>query len=86
MARVTRRAFITTAGAVTGAAALTLAGPAVAGAAGELVAAADGPLPEQPVVAYIRNPKTGKLAVMVGDREVAVNDRKLVQRIVSAAR
>jgi hypothetical protein len=85
MAKVTRRAFISTAGAVTGAAALAAAGPGLVGAAERLGSAAGGDLPDEPVVAYVRNPKAGGLAVMVGDREVAVKDRGLVQRIVKAA-
>jgi len=87
MSRMSRRAFMS--GAVTGGAAL---GAAAVGAPG-LVAAATkalpegqhGPLPEGPVVAVVRDPRAGELAVVVGDREVAVKDAKLVRRIVDAA-
>jgi len=43
-------------------------------------------LPDEPVVAYVRNPKAGDLRLMVGHREISVQDPTLVQRIVAAAR
>lgn len=89
MSRMSRRAFISSVGAVTGGAAL---GAAAMGAPGLIGAAtkaspegAHGPLPETPVVAYVRDPKSGEVAVVVGDREVAVRDAQLVRRIVDAA-
>jgi hypothetical protein len=88
MSRMSRRAFLSSAGAVTGAAALgaAMAGPRLAAAtAGAVDAHGDGPLPESPVVAYVRDPKKGEVAVVVGDREVAVKDAALVRRIVDAA-
>jgi 3-hydroxyisobutyrate dehydrogenase-like beta-hydroxyacid dehydrogenase len=87
MAKVTRRGFLSSAGAVTGAVALgaATAGPTLIAAAAD-VAAPTAALPDQPVVAYVRNPKAGELRLMVGHREVAVKDRALVQRIVAAAR
>jgi hypothetical protein len=86
MAKVTRRGFLSSAGAVTGAVALgaATAGPRLISAAAE--AAAPGhELPEEPVVAYVRNPKAGDVRLMVGHREVSVQDPALVQRILSAA-
>lgn len=87
MAKVTRRGFLSSAGAVTGAVALgaATAGPTLIAAATD-VAAPTAALPDEPVVAYVRNPKAGELRLMVGHREVAVKDRALVQRIVAAAR
>ena len=85
MAELTRRAFIGTAGAVTGAAAISVAAPGLAAAAG-LDPEAGAPLPEQTVVAYVKNAASGTVSVMVGEREVAVKDRALVRRIVNAAR
>ncbi len=38
-----------------------------------------------PVVAYVNDPGKGEIAVMTGDREVTVRDRKLAARIVRAA-
>jgi hypothetical protein len=86
MSKLSRRAFLSSAGAVTGAAALGAAVgvPKLAASAG-LAKAPSGPLPDHPVVAYVRNPKKGELAVVVGDREVSVKDAALVQRIVDAA-
>lgn len=86
MSKLSRRAFLSSAGAVTGAAALgAVAGvPALAGGAG-LAKAPSGPLPDGPVVAYVRNASKGELAVVVGEREVAVKDAALVRRIVDAA-
>jgi len=86
MSKLSRRAFLSSAGAVTGAAAMGAAAgvPALAGAAG-LAKAPSGPLPEGPVVAYVRNAQKGELAVVVGEREVAVKDAALVRRIVDAA-
>ncbi len=86
MSRMSRRAFLSTAGAATGAAALGAAvGVPKLAAGGALATAPSGPLPEHPVVAYVRDARTGELAVMVGDREVAVKDPSLVRRIVDAA-
>jgi len=86
MAKVTRRGFLSSAGAVTGAVALgaATAGPRLMAQAAEAAMPA-GELPEGPVVAYVRNPHSGDLRLMVGHREVAIKDPALVQRIVSAA-
>jgi hypothetical protein len=39
-----------------------------------------------PVVAYVRNARTGEVAVMAGNRTVKVRDRQLASRIARAAR
>jgi len=85
MAKVTRRGFLTSAGAAAGAVALgaAAAGPTLIAAAAD--AGSPVALSDEPVVAYVRNPKAGEVRLMVGHREVAVKDRALVQRIVSAA-
>jgi hypothetical protein len=50
-------------------------------------ASADGPPHDsRAVVAYIGDPRTGEISVMVGDREVTVRDPQLTARIVRAAR
>lgn len=84
MAKLSRRDFICSAGAVTGAAAIgTAVGvPKLAGLGAN---AASGPLPSKPVVAYVRDASRGELAVVVGDREVAVKDAALVRRLLDAA-
>jgi hypothetical protein len=88
MGDMTRRRFIGAAGAVTGAAAISAVGPhLVAQAAGIDPAALDaGELPKQTVLAYVKDPASGTVSVMVGQREVTVTDRALVRRIVNAAR
>ncbi len=87
MAKVTRRGFLSSAGAVTGAVALgaATAGPRLVSAAAE-AAAPTHPLPDEPVVAYVRNPKGGDVRLMVGHHEITVQDPVLVQRIVAATR
>jgi hypothetical protein len=37
-------------------------------------------------VAYIREPRTGQISVMTGDREVQLHDLKIAARIARAAR
>jgi hypothetical protein len=88
MSRVSRRAFLSTAGAVTGAAAIgaAVAGPKLAATAVDLTAhSSSTPLPDGPVVAVVRNPAAGDVSLVVGDHEVAVHDAALVRRIVDAA-
>jgi hypothetical protein len=88
MSRVSRRAFLSTAGAVTGAAALgaAVAGPKLAATAADLTArSSPASMPDGPVVAVVRNPAAGDLSLVVGDREVAVHDAALVRRLVDAA-
>ena len=38
------------------------------------------------VVAYVRDPRSGEISVMSGDREVSVRDPKLAAQIARAAR
>jgi hypothetical protein len=39
----------------------------------------------EPVVAYVKNPRNGEIAVMSGEREVTVRDRELAAKIAKAA-
>jgi len=39
----------------------------------------------EPVVAYVEDHRSGRLRLMVGEREVVVHDRDLVTRILNAA-
>ncbi|MDQ6851091.1 MAG: hypothetical protein M3070_14335 [Actinomycetota bacterium] len=48
-------------------------------------AATDTPPGSEPVVAYVRDPSSGEVALMVGDREVTVHDPKLAAHIARAA-
>jgi hypothetical protein len=39
----------------------------------------------EPLVAYVRDARSGEVAVMIGEREVVVHDRELAARIARAA-
>ncbi|MGA2011790.1 MAG: twin-arginine translocation signal domain-containing protein [Solirubrobacteraceae bacterium] len=83
MSHLTRRGFVKSSAATT-------AGMTVFG--GLLVDSADardkdlGDPGKDPVVAVVKDPRKGHIAVMVGDREVNVHDPKLAARIARAAR
>jgi hypothetical protein len=79
MSDLTRRGFVkTSAGA---AASMTALGALVT----EQAEAHQGAARSHPVVAYVKNPRTGEISVMSGDREVKVHDRQLAARIARAA-
>jgi len=40
----------------------------------------------EPLVAYVRDPRSGRVALMRGDREVTVHDPALAARLARAAR
>jgi hypothetical protein len=58
---------------------MTVVGALVVEDADAKVAARSGP-----VVAYIRNPKSGEILVMAGERQVKLHDRKLAARLARA--
>jgi hypothetical protein len=75
------------AGAATGAAALAAA-PPIARAAVEEGAQRTKPttgVPEEPVVAYVRDAKRGEVTVTAGMAEHTYHDRALVKRLMRAA-
>ncbi len=78
-----RRGFLALAGAgaagVAAAAALGTAGDADAESTAVPKAAT------HPLVAFVRNARTGEVAVLEGEREVVVHDRALAARIARAA-
>jgi hypothetical protein len=76
-----RRKFLAATGA--GVAAGAVVG--VTGGAAQAVTARRHDAATQPVVAYVQNPETGVLHLMVGEREVIVEDHDLVARILNAA-
>jgi hypothetical protein len=47
--------------------------------------AGERPAGTESVVAYVKNPASGEISVMVGEREVIVHDRKLAARLSRAA-
>jgi len=81
MSDTSRRKFLAAAGAGTAATAVvTLSGGAAQAATTRTKGAAT-----EPVVAYVQDPKAGVLYLMVGEREVIVEDHDLVARILNAA-
>ena len=88
MERLSRRSFVKIAGAATGAAALAAAPPIARAAVGEEGAQptkATTGVPEEPVVAYIRDANRGEVTVTSGTAEHTYRDRALVQRLLRAA-
>ena len=75
----TRRRFLGTTGA--GVAAVAVA-PAAA-YAGETARSSNSA--DEPVVAYVGDARADRLSLFVGEREVVVHDRDLVNRILNAA-
>ena len=88
MERLSRRSFVKIAGAATGAAALAAAPPIARAAAGEESAQRTKPttgVPEEPVVAYVRDAKRGEVTITSGTAEHTYRDRALVKRLMRAA-
>ncbi len=87
MSDTTRRGFVK--GSAATAAGMTVLGSLVGESAADAeptaaeAAAAAG---SGPVVAYVNDPASGEIAVMWGDREVNVRNRKLAASIARAAR
>jgi hypothetical protein len=82
MSDTSRRKFLAVAGA--GVAASTVAATNGSAFAGETRRRADSA--KEPVVAYVTDHRSSTLRLMVGEREVIVHDRDLVNRILNAAR
>jgi anaerobic selenocysteine-containing dehydrogenase len=88
MERLSRRSFVKIAGAATGAAALAAAPPIARAAVGEEDAQPTDPtsgVPEEPVVAYVRDAARGEVTVTAGTREHTYRDRALVRRLLRAS-
>jgi len=83
MSDTTRRGFVKNSAAT--AAGMTLIGALVAEQA-ETADAAAPPAHDGPVVAYLRDARSGEVTVLVNEREITVHDRKLAARIARAAR
>ena len=76
------------AGAATGAAALAAAPPIARAAVGEEGAQPTHPttdVPDEPVVAYVRDAHRGEVTVSAGTVEHTYRDRVLVQKLMRAA-
>ena len=88
MERLSRRSFVKIAGAATGAAALAAAPPIARAAVGEEGAHPTRPttgVPEEPVVAYVRDAERGEVTVTNGTAEHTYRDRALVQKLLRAS-
>ena len=81
MSDTSRRKFLAAAGAGTAAGAVV----SLSGGAAEAVTRRRHDAATEPVVAYVQDPKVGVLHLMVGEREVIVEDHDLVARILNAA-
>jgi hypothetical protein len=89
MERLSRRSFVKIAGAATGAAALAAAPPIARAGIGEEDAKHVDPstgVPEEPVVAYVRDAQGGEVTVTSGTAEHTYRDRALVRRLLRAAK
>jgi anaerobic selenocysteine-containing dehydrogenase len=89
MERLSRRSFMKIAGGAAGAAALAAAPPIARAAVGEEDAVPTHPtadVPEEPVVAYVRDAARGEVTVSAGTVEHTYRDRALVRRLLRAAR
>jgi hypothetical protein len=89
MDKVTRKGFLgkTTLGVAAVGAMVAVPGLAEVGTA---EAAPDFKLDEHelagPLVAHVRNLKSGEIAVYVGEREIVFHDRQFVKRLLNAAK
>ncbi|HEY2319320.1 MAG TPA: twin-arginine translocation signal domain-containing protein [Solirubrobacteraceae bacterium] len=80
MSDLTRRGFVKNSAAAT--AGMTVIGALLSDGAD----AHSGQPGAKAVLAYVRDPRTGDIAVLAGDREVHVHDRRLAAAIARAAR
>jgi hypothetical protein len=79
MSDSTRRGFVKSSAAA--AAGVTVVGALLAEQVDAEAAGKSGP-----IVAYIRQPGTGEISVMAGERQVTLHDRKIAARIARAAK
>jgi hypothetical protein len=87
MERLSRRSFVKVAGAATGAAAIGAAAPLARAATSEEAERIDPTtgVPEEPLVAYVRDLERGEVTIVEGTRETTYRDRSLVERLRKAA-
>jgi hypothetical protein len=78
-----RRTFFKQSATVAAATGVVAVSPSVIGAA--KVAEAAGPMHDGPFVAWVKDAKSGVIAVMVGEREVLHTDRELAARLARIA-
>jgi anaerobic selenocysteine-containing dehydrogenase len=87
MERHSRRSFMKIAGAATGAAALAAAPPIARAAIGDGAQKIDAKtdVPEEPVVAYVRDAQSGEVTVTSGTVEHTYRDHSLTEKLMRAA-
>jgi anaerobic selenocysteine-containing dehydrogenase len=86
MERLSRRSFVKIAGAATGAAALAATPPLARAAVGDGAEPTEPTtgVPEEPLVAYVRDARRGEVTITAGTAEHTYRDRSLVQRLERA--
>jgi hypothetical protein len=89
MSKVTRRSFLHTSAGVAGGAVIVGA-PAAIASTGRPVSEAmatepSGPLPSEPVMAFVRDAARGEVTLVAGTTEATYRDHELVRRILAAA-
>ena len=85
MNKVSRRAFLKSAGVATGAAAIAASPVAAAIEPGTVETTPTGKVPFEPVVAIVRDGGLGEVTVLSGTTEKTYKDRLLAQRLIKAA-
>jgi len=88
---VNRRSFLRSSGLVAGSVAATVITPAAVVALEETASAAPvegsgGPLPSDPVMAYVSDAKRSEVTVLSGLQETTYRDPVLARRLLKAAR
>jgi hypothetical protein len=86
MSTFSRRSFFKAAGAATGTAMISIS-PAAAAAIepGAVEKTPSGPLPQEPIVAIVRNAELGEVTVLSGTTEQTYTDKQLVKRLLKTA-
>ena len=85
MSDATRRGFLTLVGTGAATAASVAMAPQALASDQAGQRAAPKPTLQEPLVAHVRDPRRGEIALMVGESEVVVHDPDLVARLVRAA-
>ena len=86
MSDATRRTFLAAAGTSAAAAAALAAAPGAGAAPAATTTATGSAAPAGPqLVAYVDDPRSGRLTVMYGEDEVTIQDADLVRRLTRAA-
>jgi hypothetical protein len=87
MSDATRRAFLAVAGSGAAAAAAVAAAPGALAATPSSVrlSGSEPTAARDPLVAYVADPRSGRITVMHGEHEVTVHDAELVRRLARIA-